>query len=451
MLSLRGIVLATGLLGLAGGCNWAPFDDLAKKAPVQAIDVAGTTLLALQQGQGGSHATLLAATPGSSLVVDVISFQGDGSSSKNRFPGGRLQDNTTYSPVVMVEIPGHEDAAWVVAGTPLVTQPNTSGIALLLKDVAGEKPDEEALPVDPADSHFGRGMVISRTSKDLIVSSEFLGPTAFLGADLTPSKKVVYKADPGDTCVAAADPTFASSSTNGASAQQRAMVELQARTAAVPAIVAAGDPVGAGTGGVSFFTLDTGLHCLGRLTSTEARFGQTLVTGDFNGDGTLDLAVGAPPKTVYVFFGPFTAAAGVVSAQGKATLSSASTNTFGASLLAFKPDGEARVHLAVGDYTATAGSTANAGSVTVYGFATGLPETGTVSDTLIDPSPEGGGAFGQAMTLLPFCRSPNSEAPLGCEPAARANLVTVGATNQLFVFFNKGEGLGSTGDARDPG
>jgi len=99
--------LGVGALALgAGACKPGPFDDLAKRAPVQAFDVAGTTMLPLRQGQEGHAATLLAASPGSTFVLDTISFDANGSSSKYRFPQGQLANNTTYSPVALAEVPG---------------------------------------------------------------------------------------------------------------------------------------------------------------------------------------------------------------------------------------------------------------------------------------------------------------------------------------------------------
>jgi hypothetical protein len=40
------------------------------------------------------------------------------------------------------------------------------------------------------------------------------------------------------------------------------------------------------------------------LVSGAPQFGASLAAADFNGDGHLDLAVGNPPDTVYVYYGP---------------------------------------------------------------------------------------------------------------------------------------------------
>ncbi len=95
-------------------------------------------------------------------------------------------------------------------------------------------------------------------------------------------------------------------------------------------------------------------------------FGTSLAAGDFDGDGFKDLAVGAPPDRVYVYFGPLDN----VTAPS-VTIASATATGFGKSIATYYMPGQATAQLLVADPGATVGQRAGAGQVLLFNIARG--------------------------------------------------------------------------------
>jgi hypothetical protein len=153
------------------------------------------------------------------------------------------------------------------------------------------------------------------------------------------------------------------------------------------------------------------------------RFGQTLVTGDFNGDGLADVAIGDPGEAmgskasagmVVVLYGKRDAPYLGLIPNGLTQVDQSLTgmpgapgalqagNLFGASLAAGDFDADGYADLAIGAPQATVGGHAKAGSVTVvYGGSHGIGVAGAVSITEdtsgIDGSAEASDRFGWGL------------------------------------------------------
>ena len=146
-------------------------------------------------------------------------------------------------------------------------------------------------------------------------------------------------------------------------------------------------------------------YILGPL-STDARFGYSLAAGDFNRDGFVDLAVGAPRDSPYSDWAENVGAVNVIygSASGLSTrtnrpwlLAGNSPNgadpydAFGFALAAGDFNGDTFDDLAVGVPREALGGIPNAGAVTVfYGKARGFLWSASQSWDQDSPGVEGG-------------------------------------------------------------
>jgi hypothetical protein len=130
-------------------------------------------------------------------------------------------------------------------------------------------------------------------------------------------------------------------------------------------------------------------------------FGASLAIDDFNGDGKLDLAVGAPPDQVHIYFGPLD---NVV--DPSVTISGAASSTgFGQRIAAYHVPGQAAAQLLVADPSATVGQRVGGGAVMLFnisGMPSSLPAAAAIA-TLFDSSDDvQPGVFAMNLGAVPF-------------------------------------------------
>ena len=153
-------------------------------------------------------------------------------------------------------------------------------------------------------------------------------------------------------------------------------------------------------------------------TGAGPSFGSAMVIGDFNGQGTADLAVAAPDANqvfVYLDLDPVTtpdpAPIAIAAPDG--------AQDFGATLAAGNLDGANQDELVIGAPGTNADGTDNAGSAFLYTFSGqsfGEPLVG-----LRDAQPETGQQFGQSLAIVPFGSS--------------QSILVVGSDQEVFTYF----------------
>jgi FG-GAP repeat len=177
-------------------------------------------------------------------------------------------------------------------------------------------------------------------------------------------------------------------------------------------------------------------------------FGTALAKGFFNDDDFVDLAVGAPGEdvgrtdaagVVIVFYG----SAEGLTGPGNILQQTNPENgdRFGSTLDSGDVQGDGIDDLAVGAPGEDVGSAVDAGAVSLFfGFEDGLFERPI--QNLVQSSPENNDRFGSALEAAPFGGDPGFDLAVG---APGETVALAGGAGAVTVFSSDGEGLGVVG------
>jgi hypothetical protein len=153
------------------------------------------------------------------------------------------------------------------------------------------------------------------------------------------------------------------------------------------------------------------------IDGQSSNFGSSLVAGDFNADGKIDLAVGAygynaNAGRVYIFNGGSMTATIAATSANNILAGENANNLFGFSLIAGDLNTDGKMDLIVG----APGFSTNAGRVYIFYNNNGLKNSlpGTTTDTSID-SPIAGANFGSSFAIGEFSGDGNNDLVVGAQ------------------------------------
>ncbi len=431
---VHAIALVAALL--ASGCDWRDFDNIKATTPVARVgspsgyaasDSWGAILAAASPPADGSAAARFVSSAADTPAVGIISFDDAGHATGHNVASGGLDllDATLAQAVTaMADVPGADQ---VLLGAP---SPSKGKLLLLSLD----DPYDVTEFFSSVEPQFGVGVAAGQlgggAAPDFVVLS---GNALHVFVDGLTTANDVYYTDSG-----ASDPCPLLFSIDLLRRHRRN------RAVAIGNFTGAGLQVAVGTpstsmqtpGVVSIFNIDTvagRATCALKLTGSEARFGQALAAGDFDG-GSTDLLVGAPPNRAYLFRGPVTTAATAM------LMPSVTGANFGGAVAAIDLDGDNLDEALIGDGDATVGSATLAGNVTIFkgpALATRVMPTPAVS-LLTDRAPKDSDGYGSALTALRFCPSGASG---GADAGAGtcSKLPLVGSFTTTFTYFTLGK------------
>lgn len=435
--------------GTGTACNWTKFEDAANQAPVRSIGGPsgydstdfGKSITPLVSDHGSAAAFIATSINETHLVL--VQIEANGNVKSSAVSGTALIDVAGSAITSVAEVPGSAPTR-LLLGSPIVK--NTLNGQMYTFDL----PD----PANPGTSPVGSGNVQMFAVPSLESTNSGLGrglAAGYLGgvADIA---DYVMGSD-NDLAVLVDGQGKKTSPTVSApvgdcdvlyDSQQDGRYRVRR-----PLLVAHlwDDPAALGTdqliiglthtgvtpGKLAFMNLTPAgtLNCLGTTSPAGAKpqFGHTFVTGDFDGDGKLDLLVGAPPQQAYVYLNWSDQALGTAPPNPIPILPPTPGVDFGFSVAALDVDGMTGDEALIGDPRALVGGKANAGHVLVFRYNASTHTMEQINE-LADLSPEQDAGFGYTVNALPFTTSSGS-----------SRVVLVGAANEVFVYFRYGENL----------
>jgi len=415
---------------LAGaGCNPSVFDTELDKAPVVAFDTGSAPLILPLSSppSGGTVAARMLVSRKDKAYLAIADYDKNGKVALHQASDSDL-GNLGNTPVQTAAALGPNGP--FILGTPSYgltgTDTAPGRVALMTLNLLPDGTSSLAIqPTLQKTEHYGIAVAAGKVTGDPASPGEFVvvsnDTVQLLGAD---ARTVI--ASTSCPAVQLYDPTAGA---------------YGYRPVAVANFFAGGgDEIAlSGLGHVVFVQYDrttSSLVCLPTALSqgTMANFGTSLVAADFDGDGHMDLAVGAPPDRAYVYFGPFDTAGDFVS------IGSPNSNNFGKRMAAFpKPIG---TRLMVADATALVNGRSGAGAVTLLDVARGVSGDAAAITwaNLFDSNEDAPtGVFGDSLGSLEF----NTQV---CSAAGGPNPVPWATSgSEVLTYFNY---PGSPGDLR---
>jgi FG-GAP repeat len=419
------------LVLVLGGCDWRDFDAVLEKAPVLSMgapdgfgsrDVGKVVLpLSVPASKSATVAArfLVAGTESPSLAVIELDLSGR---PRSHTPSGvEIMDMTGEARASVKSAVELEDRR-VLLGTPsyaLTSQMAVKGRIYLMQlvDTAsgglefritrGGEPGERL--------NFGLGVAAGKISggaaQDFVVAS---ATDVVLQEDGNEAMAVVSKCDVSLDPVTPEKYRF------------RALATADLLAGGGDEIAVGVPREGSTPGKVVILTRAAdGLDCTVSFESPEkqAHFGNSILAGDFTGDGKADLLVGAPPTRAYLFAGPFSAGTTPVAQELRhpSLMDSGSTGDFGFRVGAMDADGMPGLEFLVSAPDLPVDGKLGAGQVFVF------KRDRMLLTDVKDNSPGADASFGFTLNGLRFAP------PAGC--GAERNVLLVGSSKEVFTFF----------------